>query len=173
MKQLIIFTGLDGSGKSTKVKKMKKENENLKFLYEPKEWREKPLDELKKIYQEYDVLDRCFLLDEIVYSKVWNEKSKITKEQSLEVLESLGREVIINIGVNTYIEYSFIHKYRGEKNFPEYYKSLKEWFQLVNFIGKSSSKNITINFFWFNKQLSYREFINFYLYELEGKNYDL
>ena len=173
MKKLIIFTGLDGCGKSTRFKKLKLRNKELKFLYEPKDWREKSIDELKKMYKEYDVLDRCFLLDEIVYSNVWDEKSKITKEQSLEILESLNKEVTINIGVNTYVEYSFIHKYRGEKEYPEYYTTLKEWVQLVYFLEHYSSKNIIISIFWFGKRLNYREFINFYLHELEGKNHDL
>ena len=167
--KLIIYTGMDGCGKSTKFKKLKHFHPEWKFLYEPEDWRNKPVKDLIKYYQQYDVLDRCFLLDEIVYSQVWNDESKITKEESLKILESLGREVEINIGVNTYIEYTFIHKYRNEKDFPEYYSTLKEWSNLIYFFQHSQLKNVKVNVFWFDKKLKYNEFVGFYIKEVEGR----
>ena len=93
LRPLYIFTGMDGCGKSTRVSELEKEK-NLKYMYEPLDYRFRSLNELKQLYQDHELMDRFFPLDEPVYSKVWNEKSFFTKEQTLELLQEISHLLI-------------------------------------------------------------------------------
>ena len=175
LRPLYIFTGMDGCGKSTRVKSLTKEK-NLKSMYEPLDYRLKTFDELKQLYQEHELLDRFFPLDEIVYSKVWDEKPQFTKEQLLEFLQEISQErkVFINIGINTYMEYTWVHQIRNDKNVPDYYKSLEGWYEIVKYLisnikSLNKSQFVDINIFWYHKQLDFEEFTKFVENEMKGR----
>ena len=175
LRSLYIFTGMDGCGKSTRVSDLEKEK-SLKYMYEPLDYRFKTLDELKQLYQEHELIDRFFPLDEIVYSKVWDEKPLFTKEQTLELLKEISQErkVFINVGINTYMEYTWIHQIRNEKNVPDYYKSLEGWYDIVKYLMsniKSLNENqfVDINIFWYHKQLDLNGFTKFVEEELKRR----
>ena len=175
LRPLYIFTGMDGCGKSTRVSELEKEK-SLKYMYEPLDYRFNTLDELKQLYQEHELMDRFFPLDEIVYSKVWDEKPLFTKEQTLELLKEISQErkVFINIGINTYMEYTWVHQIRGEKNVPDYYRSLEGWYEIVKYLTSNikslnESQFVDINIFWYHKQLDFEEFTKFVENEMKGR----
>lgn len=161
MKKLTIYTGLDGSGKSTRFRKEILNNPDIKYLYEEKEVRNWKLPQIFDLYNQYELLDRCFLFDEIVYSEVYNEESKIDFIEMTKFLENFLKDHIVElkVGINTSKEYEFVHSIREEKVYPDYERSLIGWANLLVDLKEhfKDNENLKIKIFWYNLDLEWSE----------------